>query len=197
MTNATMNPPELEEELDVPEDPGAADGGDDDGGPAFLVTFRTGGYEVIELVGTDDEEVPAADLVDRFNQCERNGSVRCMIGRRWVRCDDVRTLGPADEVDFPEVSVFNLLEERTEKLLRSVEQAVGAVAHVAQNVAYLVQQQGALQQAQAELFQSVGNEEYLEGGNQQEAESAKSAGGAGLRPLKVPGVASGKPKRPS
>ena len=183
MNQATMDPPnDLENEVDTPD----LDENEGEGEGSFLITYNDGALEIVETQGTDDESVSADDLVERFDAAVKRGAAFLKLGRRRIRLDLVRSFGPDDEVDYPEVSVFAGIEDRTERMLRAAEDVQNNLYQSAQAVGFLTQQQAALQQAQAQLF-----EEESEGA--EEAASAPaapraSAGTAALRPLKVPGV---------
>ena len=188
-SNATMDPPELEEAVDTPDVDQESDEGD---GPAILISYNDGALEVVELAGTDDEDVDADDLIERFDAAVKKGQPFMKVGRRRIRMDLVRSFGPEDECDYPEVSVFGNMEERAEKLTKVAEHVVAMVGQSAQGVSYLVEQQAALQQAQAQLF-----EEEVEGEGDDESTSQATAprvqkkvkkGAPSMRPLKVPGV---------
>ncbi len=179
MTNATMDP-ELEEAVDTPDAEGENEGGD---GNAFLITKLSGGYEIVEVTGTDDEDVTADELIERFDNAEKKGAAFFKIGRRRIRMGNIDSIGPEDEVDYPEVQVFGLIEDRVEKLLKGVDHAIQAVSSSAQAHQFLTEQQAGLQQAQAQLFQAIQSEESLGEDDGDAPQSRPLTGGGGLKPM--------------
>ena len=152
---------ELEEAVDTPDLDDENGGGDRD--DAFLIVYKDGALEVVELQGSDDEGISADDLVERFDNAVKAGKPFLKLGRRRILLSDVRSFGPEDEVDYPEVSVFGNMEERAERLHHDVAALIAKFRQIAQSVAWLVEQQGSLQQAQAQLFDAIRTEEILEG----------------------------------
>ena len=194
-----MEPPNLEDQVDTPDLDQDNDEGD---GPAFLISYNDGALETVYLNDTDDEKVSSDDLVERFNNALKKGNPFFKIGRRQLRIDMIRSFGPEDEVDYPEVSIFATIEDRIERLLKGAEHTVNMVSQQAQAMSFLTEQQGSLQAAQAELFNSFDEEAGLDDAEPAPASPLGVArvkrpaktGGAGLRTLKMPGVA---PKPPS
>lgn len=193
-----MEPPNLEDAVDTPD----LDEDNDEGeGPAFLISYNDGALETVYLSDTDDEKVSSDDLVERFSNALKKGNPFFRLGRRQLRIDLIRSFGPEDEVDYPEVSIFSSIEDRVERLLKGAEHTVNMVSQQAQAMSFLTDQQGSLQQAQAELFNSFDVEASLDEDEEVSVPGVPlprpkrpaKTGGAGLRTLKMPGVKAPKP----
>ena len=189
MTTTTTIETKLEEAVDVPDTQDHDDNGD---GPAFLISYMGDGpntIEVVELAGTDDESLTIDELVERFDKADQRGSTWFKVGRRRIRISTIKSVGPENEVDYPEIAIFSSIEERTEKLFKGVGQVLEAINQSAQGMAYLAQQQAGLQSAQASLFSSIEAEETLDEGEEGTVPAGPSQPPAkASRPTKIPGA---------
>lgn len=145
---------EYEEEVE------AGEIGDDGDRPGVLVTYMAGAPEVIYLDGTDDEELPIEDLCKRVEGAARNG-LFARVGNRRIVAAAVRSIGPAEDVDLPDVAIFSELESRASQILANMENVTSTFATLAGNLQALMAFQGQLQSAQAQLFEAVAAEGEL------------------------------------
>jgi hypothetical protein len=177
--SSTIEDPELEEATDAPED-GDGDEGDGDA-PGWLVTYADGKQpEVIRLEDTPDAEVTHDEVLERFDRASKGGAHFFALGAFRGNMSMIRSLNWSENVELPEIAAFDGLQERVEGILEAVEEA-------ARGTVFLQQQQVALQQAQAQLFQAIEAGE----GDEPEEEAPEPAPRQ-LRPQGQTGKGSGK-----
>ena len=187
MTTGVMEP-ELEEKVSIPDvlRPDDDDGEDDK--PGWLVTYVDGKQpELVRLDGTDDEELGEDEVFERFDKADKGGASFFKLGRFRGRMAAIRSLSWSEDVDLPELIIFDSLQDRVENVLESMDEAAQSVAQAAQNTVLLQQAQVGLQNAQAQLFESIDAEGELEEGEGQGPVSPPVV--KTLKPLKI-----GRPK---
>ena len=191
MTTGIMEP-ELEEKVSIP-DVLRPNDDDDDDKPGWLVTYVDGKQpELVRLDGTDDEELSEDEVFERFDKADKGGASFFKLGRFRGRMAAIRSLSWSEDVDLPELIIFDSLQDRVENVLESMDEAAQSVAQAAQHTVLLQQAQVGLQNAQAQLFESLDAEGELEEGEGEGQGPVSPPAVKALKPLKI-----GRPKTSS
>ena len=178
--NMAVMAPELEEAGGTPDDVLDNDNDDDDK-PGWLVSFMDGKQPIlVRLDGTDDDELSTEDVFERFDKADKSGHSFFKLGTSRIRMVSIRDLSWSEDVDLPEMVVFDSLQDRIENVLDGLEDTAQAIGQAAQGTVVLQEQMIGLQSAQAQLFDAVDAEGDL--GDDLEDEGAKAA--APVQPVK-------------
>jgi len=186
-SSMTIEEPETEEAKGAPA--GEDSDGDDEDRPGWLITYTDGKQpEVIRTEDMYDEagqlsfsEEDKAEVLEHFDKACKGGSAFFALGSFRGNMALIRSFCWSEDVDLPEIAVFDSLQERIEALLESVEEA-------GRGIAFMSQQQNALLQAQAALFQSIEAEDEAEDEDEDEEPEAAPAPAAPVgRPLRTKG----------